>query len=392
MSPGRKKQDLLAEFRGIYTSGPFVFEESIIPALALLFKKVFFPSHIELVEAFSKKYRITPDISDILTFPDPRHYRDVKVSIRDHGTNQESFPNLNIQQKDTATKFVFLSLRFLHRYKELVPDVFETSLLRKSDLLNFNVEAREVPGTRNKNWRRVIITFQPPINFVEDDTETIPKLINNGYVPVVGKFHPLEGSPLFAEVSLAKQLAALLAMKSVEMVFPRTKPAHPQVILEARDRLSDQLPAFWSAMFKLSVELRERIRDCKSSEEIVAEGQELVDTIVRPALIDLRQKLIKERRQWFYRILSSAQKSLRLLIGNPPLTQQQLLTNALLLGADVAMAASRNLQRIEALKGEAGLTFLLDLQGELDKSATANRKRLANKDAADRRRREGRRG
>ena len=140
-----------------------------------------------------------------------------------------------------------------------------------------------MPGTRNKNWRRVIITFQPPINLVEDDTETIPKLINNGYVPVVGKFHPLEGSPLFAEVSLAKQLAALLAMKSVEMVFPRTKPAHPQVILEARDRLSDQLPAFWSAMFKLSVELRERIRDCKSSEEIVAEGQELVDTIVRLA-------------------------------------------------------------------------------------------------------------
>ena len=181
-------------------------------------------------------------------------------------------------------------------------------------------------------------------------------------------------------------------MKSVEMVFPRTKPAHPQVILEARDRLSDQLPPFWSAMLKLSVELRGRIRDCKSSEEIVREGQELVDTMVRPALIDLRQKLIKERREWFYRILSPVQKSLRLLIGNPPLTQQQLFTNALLLGADVAMTASKNMRQIEALKGEAGLTFLLDLQRELDQSAAANLKRLTNKDAANRRRyRKGRR-
>lgn len=369
MSHGRRKQDPLAEFRGIYTSGLFTFDESALTALALLFKKVFFPNHIELVEAFSKKYLITSDIFD------PRHFENVKFRVLDEGTDQESFPHLDIQQRETATKYLLLGLRFMRRYRELVPEVFETSLFKKGELFDADVEAIDVPRPRNKNWHRYIIRFQPPIMLVEDDTETIPKLLNDGYVPVVGKFHPLEGSPLLADVSLAKQLAALLAMKSVEMVFPRTRPAHPQVILEARDRLSDQLPPFWSAMFKLSVELRGRIRDCKSSEEIVAEGQELADTIVRPALIDLRQKLIKERREWFYRILSSAQKSLRLLIGNPPLTQQQLLTNALLLGADVAMSASRNLRQIEALKGEAGLTFLLDLQRELDESATTNRRK-----------------
>ncbi len=49
------------------------------------------------------------------------------------------------------------------------------------------------------------------------------------------------------------------------------------------------------------------------------------------------------------------------MIGNPPVTQQQLITNARILTGDVAMHASNQLRAIESLKNEAGLTYLLEL-------------------------------
>lgn len=364
MATGERKQDPVAEFQGLYCSGLFVPEDSAVSALALLFKRVFLPNNIELVRAFSKKYRIELNI--------PKH-QIFNVAVSPAEGDDDPFPDLSDQQRETASKYLLLGALFLLRYQELMPEVFDTDLYTKGRI--FKEELIKRGGSGEKN--RYLLRSRPTL--VADDTETIPKLIHDGYVPVVGRFHPLEGSPLLGDVSLAKQLAALLAMKSVEMLFPRTQPAHPQVILEARYRLSDQLPPFWSAMLKLSVELRGRIRDCKSAEEIAREGQELVDTLVRPALIDLRQKLIKEKRQWFHRILSPIQKGLRLLVGNPPLTQQQLLTNALVLGADVAMAAAENMRQIEALKGDAGLTFLLDLYIDLGQSTSGRRKKLTNR-------------
>jgi hypothetical protein len=43
------------------------------------------------------------------------------------------------------------------------------------------------------------------------------------------------------------------------------------------------------------------------------------------------------------------------------LSQQQLLTNALVLAADTCTSVAENIHAIESLKREAGLTYLLDL-------------------------------
>lgn len=166
----------------------------------------------------------------------------------------------------------------------------------------------------------------------------------------------------------AKELASILAMKSVEMLFPPTKDVEPDLILEARYKLSDQLPPFWSAMFKLTKDLKTLIKDCNSESELIKEGVFLVDTVVRPALIDLSTKMEKERKDWFYKILAPIQKCLRVLVGNPPVTQQQLITSALVLSSDVAMSAAENMRTIEKLKSEAGLTYLLDLSKLINKN------------------------
>jgi len=53
------------------------------------------------------------------------------------------------------------------------------------------------------------------------------------------------------------------------------------------------------------------------------------------------------------------------------LTQQQLITSALVLGADVASSTIENMRTIEALKREAGLTFLLNADKIFNKEKNA---------------------
>jgi len=62
------------------------------------------------------------------------------------------------------------------------------------------------------------------------------------------------------------------------------------------------------------------------------------------------------------------------MVGNPPMTQQQLLTNALVIGSDVAMTAAGQMRAIEALKEQSGLTYLIKLQ-EMTKEAQSPNKR-----------------
>lgn len=201
---------------------------------------------------------------------------------------------------------------------------------------------------------------QTPLQLSAENTEELRFILNSGYVPVMSNsFVPKQFSS--TNHKAAKQLAALLAIKSVEMLFPATRPVPDEVILEARHKLRDQLPLFWSAMFKLSINLNSAIAECKDPEEISRFGTDLVDTIVRPALTDLNHKIELERKQWFQRIFGSVFKSLKVVAANPPLTPEQLLQSSLVLGADTAMSAVDHYQKIAALRNEAGLTYLLDL-------------------------------
>lgn len=89
----------------------------------------------------------------------------------------------------------------------------------------------------------------------------------------------------------ARDLATLLAMKAVGLVLPATRPAPTDVILEARRRLADHLPPFWAAMLRLTSELRKRIEDSASPDEVLQGAQDIVDVTVLPALLDLKKKL-----------------------------------------------------------------------------------------------------
>lgn len=352
----KSTMDSLGQFKAVYCSGFLVHDPSLVTAMALLFEKVYLPNSIEFIKEFSKHYRILPgpqakDSGFSMTFTD--FYS---------GKESDPFSDLTDQQRQTVLLYFEWSVHFIFVNGLLFPEVFETPLFENGQPLEITLVKKGKPGKKN-----LYKGTPKPLLLVENDEDSLPHLLSKGYVPVVG--HQLPEAPLQKAVddTSAKQLAALLGMTSISVLFPETKAANSEVILEARDRLSDHLPPFWSPMLKLSINLKARIKDCRNTKEIFKEAQDLVDTTVRPALIDLNSKMQKEKKNFFYKILSSAQRGLRLMVGNPPLTLQQLLTNAFILGSDVVMSSAGNMKVIEALKEEAGLTFLLELGSFFDK-------------------------
>lgn len=347
----------LAQFKAIYCSGLLIPDAATVSALSLLFEKIYLPNNIEIVREFSKQFRIKKP---------PKSKAGSPLIIEPSNTEDDPFEGLTEQQRKTALAYLEWGIEFARSHGTLFPSLFETQLFPESEPFDVKLVKEGGPGELNTyevSMKAMVLTGE--------DHQTFPRLLAEGYVPVVGRFHPHHIDMQHLDKISAKQLAALLAMKSVEMLLPRTKGVHPEIILEAREKLSNHLPPFWSSMLKLSVELKKRIEECKSIDNICFESEELVDTLVRPALIDLQNKMLKERRDWFYKILSPIQKGLRLMIGNPPLTQQQLLTNALVLSADVTMSIAENMRSIESLKQEAGLTFLLEIGQMLDEKQEA---------------------
>jgi hypothetical protein len=339
----------IGKFKAVYCSGIFVPDAAAVTALSLLFEKVYLPNNVELISAFVKKYTIQSK-GDSVKEPD------LKI-LSEEGVEADPFSNLTESQRKVAYRYIDWGMQFSMTYSRLFGEVFETNLFEDGGPLKVELLEKGKPGQLNK------YSVSPaPLCLQSKNENLFPSLLNDGYFPVVGSYHPENPMARGLDETSARQLAVLLAMKSIQLVLPRTKRAHPELILEARVRLSDQLPAFWSAMLKLTADLKQRVGDCKSLDDFSREAQELADITVLPALIDLKNKLEKERKGWFRSILSSVQRGLRLMVGNPPLTQQQLVTNALILSSDVAMSTAGKMQTIEALKQEAGLTFLLELQ------------------------------
>ena len=139
------------------------------------------------------------------------------------------------------------------------------------------------------------------------------------------------------------------------------KNTSAETILEARHKLREHLPVFWSTMLKLSVELKNRIEEEMPIDQMLYEGQEIVNTTVRPALIDLKNKLERDRKNWFHKILGPASNGVKMLIGNPSLSTSNLMLAGLAMGSNIAIDFSSHARKVNELQCESGLTYLLKL-------------------------------
>lgn len=289
-------------FKAAHVSGPAVLNDAAVTTLAILFDKVYLPCDLGLVRAFSQKFMIR-----IVGGEDHTGFQlETHEYFRDMLPVWDMFADLPEPSRTTAHLYLQNGIGFAIRYAPLFGEVFE------SDLFTTHPQI----WTKGEEAATVI-------RIIDDEGATFTRHIECGYVPIVSGPDPEYRQRSNLDKPTADQLTALLAMESVKLVLPSMRAAHPEVILEAREKLKDQLPPFWASMLKLSTELRARVKECRTGEEILREGKDLVQTVVRPSLIDLNAKLKKERRDWFYKILSSVYKGIKLLIGNPPLTHYE---------------------------------------------------------------------
>src|SRR6266542_147153 len=344
----------ISTFKAIYCSGLVLPNQATMAALALLFDKVYLPNNIEFVIDFAKRFDLTLSTDD---------YKDLVVSGRsDNG--QDPFEMLSSEERETAYKYIDVCNSCAIENQSLFGEVIESDIFEGGNPFTTKLIEEGAPGELN-----LYEVSLSEMNLVGNALDRISSRIDDGYVPVVGN---LRGNRLLGELSgdtrTSKELAALLAVQSVAMFFPATRDIPAELILEARDRLKDHLPLFWSSMLKLSLELKSAIKDCKSTQEVFMIGTEMVDTTVRPAIIELNHKIEKERKQWFYKIFGGIYKALKVAAANPPLTQEQLIRTSLLIGADATMDFADHLHKVESMKNEAGLTYLLELGALVEKS------------------------
>jgi hypothetical protein len=343
----------LASFRAVYCSGLFIESPSLVTELSLLFEKVHLLNNIEFICEFAKNFEFETDIKEKIT----KGLGPLLLSVDISEDEIDPFDDLNQSQRNTAENYILYCSILAYQYRELFPEVFESDMFSDGLPPDINVAHKGRTGTKH----HLTISLPSP-TLVSGEPNHIPVLINQGYVPVIGHNRIPNINKIDVDNYTAKQLAALLGMQSLNIVLPATQVVEAETILEARYRLRQHLPQFWAAMLRLSAELKVRLQGQINEKVVMQECIELVDTIVRPASIDLQKKMELERKDWFYKILAPVGRSIRLLLGFPGMSQQDLLMNSLILGSDVTMTSVEHMRRIETLKGEAGLTFLIEAE------------------------------
>jgi hypothetical protein len=337
----------LARFEGLFCSGFFIPDQAMVTALALLFERVHFLNQLEYVIQLSKKYSIEI----------PHYDRIPQLSLKpiDPTVKEDPLASLSPRQRRTVHTYLYLSDQFFIHNALLFPDIFSCSLLPKGEVLSAKLIKKGKKGELN-TYR---VTRNPIVVSTEAESE-LNKLLSEGKIPIIGGIIPESGLPNKGGFP-ATQIATALAIKSVALVLPGTKAVEPGDIREARERLKNHLPPFWSSMLKLSSDLSERLKYESNERDMQREVDHAVSTIVRPALIDLVSKIEKEHKQWFYRILSPLAKGLRVLAGRPPSDLAALISNSLTLGSDIALDVAKELRKVDALKQESGLAYLIEL-------------------------------
>ncbi len=353
MTKNIKLSHKLAKFEGVFCSGFLIPDQAMITALSLIFEKVHFLNQLEYVIELSKKYTISA--------PAFIENQEIKITPTDPATKEEPLYSLSLRQKRTVYNYLYFSDQFFMNNALLFPKVFCCSLLAKGEILSAKLIEKGVKGRLNLYE----VKRNPLVVSVGGQGE-LKRLISEGKIPIVGGIVPIKSSEIDKDFS-ATQIATALAIKSIAMILPGTKEADSETILEAREKLKDHLPPFWASMLKLSAELSERLNPKEDEIKLQREVDYAVSTIIRPALIELVNKMEKERKQWFYKILSPLVKGLRIIVGNPSGDLASLISSSLTLGANASLDIVKQLRKVEALKQNSGLTYIIELHKVLNK-------------------------
>lgn len=349
------------KFSGIYCSGSFVSNPSTLTALSLLFEEIYIPNNLELAVEFAKHYRFT-NLPDKLQ----TNAKCMRIAPQDIVGCPDPISDLTETQQMVIKQYYAIASSFFVHYHDLVGPFIKTDLLKNGEVLDVRLVKEGMPGEKN-----TYAVYMNPLEVTLSDTgngEFVNSLFSSGAVPIIcdRKNANFFNDKTCSDIN-ALSLACILAMKSIKLVIPPTRPADGETILEARYKLRDILPPFWSAVLKLSTELRKKMSEDTTVEQLLFFGQEIVDTTILPALIELKQKISKERKDWFHKIVYPIAAGARLLIGNSQLTPDGIARAGLYSSFDLVDGLYSQKRAVDLIKQESGLTFLLEVNKMFDK-------------------------
>lgn len=341
-----------AGFEAVYCSGIFVPDGALVTALAILFDRVHIPNYVEYALEFPRRFKI-------VAMGQPMSSVTEVESKFEFGPEPPGFDKLSGEQRTTFKLYLSQAASFYRRYHELFGPVFDSSSNPMKNIKAIQVGPSLEPG--KKLWRvetRVAFTLDEGAQPYTD------RLISAGVIPVLGAYHVPAVDVAHTE-RVARYVASVLAINAARLVLPATRPTSAEIILEARHRLREYLPPFWAAMMSLSASLRAMARNLNDKTELNRAAAELTDTLVYPALIDLRRKMRADRRRWFHQILSQGRNTLRFMMGRADVTTSDLISAGLMLGANVALDVAEEVATVTPPTAQGQLAALIHLDRAL---------------------------
>ncbi|UPW83556.1 hypothetical protein [Lysinibacillus sp. Ag94] len=334
---------LFSTFTGLYMSGIFINDPKSLTIMSLLYDKIYLPNQLDYVIEFSQKYKFA------------KYDSDLNVNLKPFSSNEEDIDpldSLTPEQRLTANQYLKAIGKFSMHYSKLFGEVFISDFFENNKVLNAKLVRQGAPGELNTYE----VSMNPIIVSSDNDERTL-EVLESGAIPVFGEHHIRQN--MQADKYSGKFLASLLAMKSIDIVLPPIKSAHPEAILEARYNLRDYLPLFWSEMLRFTQLFKNSLSNGLSIENVMFEATDFVDCYIRPLLIEINNKMIQEKKSRFKDIVSlSENEFLNLSIGNPQVTKSDIINMGLPLNRSQLDSSS---------KEESGLTFLLNLSPNLSK-------------------------
>ncbi len=330
-----------AKFTGIYMSGFYINNPRLLTVMCLLFDQVYLPNHLEYVIEFSKKYK----------FIDSRDFNDKIVIEPMHDDTTDPFAHLSTTQRNTANQYLQAVMKFsIHHYK-LFGEIIKSDFFPDDEVLKAELVKKGAPGEKN--------TYNVSVNSMTvtlENQERTTNILESGAIPIFGKHHIRQ--QMQADKYPSKFLTSLLAMKSIDLVLPPIKSVEPEIILQARYNLREYLPLFWAEMLRFSQKFKHSLTPGTSIDDVIIESNDFVDVHIRPIIIEINHKMVKDRETRFKNLISPNPKDkIHLSIGNPGSTQLELIKAGISL--ETGMDYHNVIPRSNA--DHSGLTFLLNL-------------------------------
>lgn len=178
-----KDKSNFEKFTGIYCSGLFIPNSSMLTSLCILFDQVYLVDNLEYVLSFAKKYRITLHDKKLKDKCDHMVLKPITDSD-ELCMKDDPLEGLGEKQKETIRVYLMQAQHFFIRNHELLGDVIKSDMLPDNE--PFEVELIKKGNVGELNTYAV---REKELQVSLDGLQQMNNLIDQGAFPIVGKYH-----------------------------------------------------------------------------------------------------------------------------------------------------------------------------------------------------------